>query len=102
MKRAPLRECVLRDCPVTSDKKGKEPCENILDCEAPRQFIWLMQLLKVITIQTNPLLAVFRYIKLYKAVKLQTLQQLYTLCNGKKQSQQIKAMVKVKDSYLSW
>lgn len=52
VKRAPLRECVLRDTPV-NDKKGKEPCANILDLEAPKQFIWLMQLQKIIKRKNN-------------------------------------------------
>lgn len=44
VKRVPLRGgCIFLDIPVI-DKKGKDPCENKLDLEAPKQFIWVMEL----------------------------------------------------------
>jgi len=44
VKRDPLRGgCIFLDIPVM-DKKGNDPCENILDFEAPKQFTWLLEL----------------------------------------------------------
>lgn len=43
MKRDPLQLRLFLNTPGI-DKKGKDPCENILDFEAPKQFIWIMEL----------------------------------------------------------